>query len=93
MAREEVPPQKWHTLTQALGASSDLLPELYHVDLKEEDSLLLCSDGLTDMLADEEILKIVQKHNDKVDKTVNALVKAANKKGGRDNISVVLMRV
>jgi len=93
MTEEQVPPQKWHTLTQALGASSDLLPELHHVDLKEGDTLLLCSDGLTDMLADEEILKIVQKYNDKVEKTVNSLIKAANRKGGRDNISVVLVRV
>lgn len=93
MTREKVPPQKWHTLTQALGASPDLVPEVHQIDLREGDTLLLCSDGLTDMLSDEEILKIVQKCNGNVEKAANGLVKAANKKGGRDNISVVLVRI
>jgi PPM family protein phosphatase len=93
MTREKVPPQKWHTLTQALGASPDLVPEIHQMDLKEGDTLLLCSDGLTDMLSDQEILEIVKKYNSNVEKAANALVKAANKHGGRDNISIVLVRI
>jgi protein phosphatase len=92
MRREEVPPQKWHTLTQAVGVSENIVPELKHVEIKPGDLLLLCSDGLTDMLSDEEIEKIIQKHRDDMDAGVEALVKGANNKGGKDNISVILVK-
>lgn len=90
IAREEVPPQSWHILTQAVGVTNKITPELKKVKLKEDDMLLLCSDGLTDMLSDKEIKKIVRKYL--FDKTAITLVKEANKKGGKDNISVVLMK-
>jgi serine/threonine protein phosphatase PrpC len=91
MRREEVPPQKWHTLTQAVGVSDDLVPELQTVEMKRGDYLLLCTDGLTDMLSDEEIEKIILERGDDANKTVDALIEEANRKGGRDNISVVLI--
>lgn len=92
MKREQVPHQKWHTLTQAVGVSESIVPEIKHVEFKTGDLLLLCSDGLTDMLSDEEIEEIVQKHRNDINKAADALIEEANHKGGRDNISVVLVK-
>lgn len=92
MKREDVPPQKWHTLTQAVGVSDNLVPELNQVELNDGDFLLLCSDGLTNMLSDDEIFKIARKHGDDIGKTVGVLIKEANNKGGNDNIAVVLVK-
>ena len=77
MGQEEVPPQKWHTLTQAVGVSENLVPDINRIDLRDRDFLLLCSDGLTDMLNEEEILDIVMKHRSKPDKAVDTLIKKA----------------
>ena len=66
------------------------------VDLAEQpvlsgDRLLLCSDGLSDLLEDEEILAILLEHADDPDKTCQALVDQANSKGGDDNITALLV--
>lgn len=87
----QVHPQQWHTLTQAVGPTENLVPEINHVEVYPGDFLLLCSDGLTDMLSDEEIRKLVQKYGDDVSQAVEGLVKEANRNGGEDNISVVLI--
>lgn len=92
MKREEVPLQKWHTLTQAVGTSDHLVPERNQIALQAGDLFLLCSDGLTDMLTDEEIEGTIQQHKDHLDKAADALIEEANNKGGRDNISVVLVQ-
>jgi protein phosphatase len=92
MTREQVPPQKWHTLTQAVGVSKDLAPELNPIDLLECDILLLCSDGLTDMLTDMEIKDIVYEFKDSLSRVASNLIKEANKKGGKDNISAMLIK-
>jgi serine/threonine protein phosphatase PrpC len=67
------------------------------VDLAEEpvlpeDFLLLCSDGLSDLLEDEEILAIVREHADDLEKACQALVDQANLKGGDDNITAMLIQ-
>jgi len=89
----KIPAQASHVLTQAVGVSSAIVPELKEIRLMQEDVMLLCSDGLTDMLKDHEIKSIVEKYRHKdFNKTAPALVRAANYRGGRDNISVVLMK-
>jgi serine/threonine protein phosphatase PrpC len=93
MAREDVPPQKFHTLTQAVGTADHLVPEQLTIDLKEGDYLLLCSDGLTDMLSDDQIKEVIIRYGDDLDEAVKMLIKEANNKGGRDNITVVLVRI
>lgn len=82
-----------HILTQAVGESETLVPELKQVKLKTGDILLLCSDGLTDMLSDKEIESIIQKHKDELPMATDNLIKKANDKGGIDNISVILIKV
>ena len=58
--------------------------------LADGDMILMCTDGLTNMLEDEEIRMILEGSRDMVEKA-QALVEAANEKGGRDNISVILI--
>ena len=61
-------------------------------DLQAGDTVLLCSDGLTNMLDDHAILEIVTRHDGHLEKTCDQLVDGANARGGRDNISAVLLR-
>ncbi|MDE6129467.1 MAG: SpoIIE family protein phosphatase, partial [Lachnospiraceae bacterium] len=64
--------------------------DFFHVSLSKGDIVLMCSDGLTNMLDDEEIRMILNGQRDIVEKA-EQLVKAANNNGGRDNITVVLI--
>jgi PPM family protein phosphatase len=81
-----------HMITRALG-----LRETVEVDLIEEpavagDVILLCSDGLSDLLEDEEIQTSVQEHAADLEQACQALVDRANYKGGDDNVTTLLIR-
>jgi PPM family protein phosphatase len=138
MTREQVPAQQWHSLTQAVGVGDYPVPDKITVELKPGDVLLLCSDGLTDMLPDDEIAAILSPSplsspsrgedgsksalplskdasnispplrggdegeddvcgftyglTSNINEIAESLVTEANNKGGRDNISVVLVQ-
>jgi len=77
-------------ITRAIGAGDAVEPDFFTVEVKEGDMVLMCSDGLTNMLEDEEIRMILSGARDIVEKAYR-LVEAANENGGRDNISVVLI--
>lgn len=77
-------------ITRAVGVKEKVAADFFEVDLTKGDKLLLCSDGLTNMLRDEEIYQIIQ-NNKELEQAVKALVDAANENGGRDNIAVVLV--
>lgn len=77
-------------ITRAVGVTYAVLADFYEVELKEGDIVLLCSDGLSNMLEDEEIRMIVNAQRDIMEKA-EALVRAANQNGGRDNISLILI--
>ncbi len=77
-------------ITRAVGAKSDIQTDIYVVELKPGDLLLMCSDGLSNMLEDEEMRMIIKRQRDIVE-MAEELVKAANENGGKDNISVVLI--
>lgn len=81
-----------NVITRALGTSKMVSTDFFEVSLEEGDTVLLCSDGLTNMLEDEEILEIVSKFHKKLDKMGKELIKAANANGGKDNIAVVLIQ-
>lgn len=81
---------KKNIITRAVGAGQKIEIDFFTVDLAEGESVLMCSDGLTNMLEDEEIRMIMQGQRDVVER-VQALVEEANKRGGMDNISVVLI--
>jgi len=77
-------------ITRAVGANDTVEPDFFTVALSEGDMVLMCSDGLTNMLEDEEIRMRLSGARDIVEKTLE-LVEAANENGGKDNISVILM--
>lgn len=80
-----------HVVTKVLGSEQPVEPEIISMALIEGDFLLLCTDGLTDMVTDEEIRDIILK-NDKLGAICDGLVSSANEKGGKDNITVLLIR-
>jgi PPM family protein phosphatase len=79
-----------HGLTEALGVTDEVEVHLAIWPWETEACLLLCSDGLTDMIEDEEVLAIVESTSDP-QQACNNLVAAANREGGEDNISVILV--
>ncbi len=79
-------------VTRALGAGPDVEIDTLELELAGGDKLVLCSDGLTAVLSDEEILDFVRRSRD-LDATAQALVDEANARGGPDNITVVLVDV
>jgi len=80
-----------HVITRAIGMSADIHCDCTVEDLMEKDIFLLCSDGLSGMLDDPEILKIIMEE-DNIGECCERLVKMANQKGGNDNITAVLVK-
>lgn len=79
-------------ITRALGVDESVEVETYQVDLRPDDRLLLCSDGLTSMLRDEEIARVLREEDDP-QAAAERLVEAANRAGGEDNITVLVVDV
>ena len=80
-----------HVLTKALGIDQQARPTVKTFQLEPTDILLLCSDGLTKMLTDQEIQALLLKDTPHLDHICNRLVKTANRLGGEDNTTVVLI--
>src|SRR5437763_4938259 len=80
-----------NVILQALGAQNELTPATARIQLRDGDTLLLCSDGLSGKLKNEEIRQIVSEAGE-LGAACSALVQAANDRGGEDNITVVLAR-
>ncbi len=78
-------------ITRAVGAEEKVKPDFFRVELKEGDMVLMCTDGLTNMLEDEEIRMALDGARDLVEQA-ETLVRRANENGGRDNISVILIQ-
>lgn len=81
-----------HILTNALGISGDLAVDVQEIWVEHGDIFLLCSDGLTNMLEDEDILSTVLASGGDPSIICNRLVDLANQRGGEDNISVIVIR-
>jgi len=76
-------------ITRALGTDPDVDVDTFAVDARQGDVFVLCSDGLTDMIADEEIGEVLSSRRERLDDAAKELVRRANKAGGQDNITVV----
>jgi serine/threonine protein phosphatase PrpC len=76
-------------ITRALGTDPDVDFDTFAVEPRAGDLFLLCSDGLTTMVDDQTILSLVEERRADLDKLVKSLIRAANKGGGEDNITVV----
>lgn len=83
-------PEK-NIITRALGIADDVVTDFFEIELQENDKILLCSDGLTNMLEDDEIKEIVFENEENPKAAVDKLIDRANYYGGKDNISVVLV--
>ncbi|PYQ14576.1 MAG: Stp1/IreP family PP2C-type Ser/Thr phosphatase [Acidobacteria bacterium] len=81
-----------NVVTRALGGKTDLQVDMKVQKIETGDLLLLCSDGLTTMMGDEEIAGLVSEAKGDVEKAARSLVVAANAKGGEDNITVVILK-
>ncbi|WP_432732514.1 Stp1/IreP family PP2C-type Ser/Thr phosphatase [Jeongeupia wiesaeckerbachi] len=80
-------------LTRAMGIDTEVDADLSEFDAEPDDLYLLCSDGLTDMVADAQITDILLTLKDNASLAAMQLVQAANHRGGHDNISVILAAV
>ncbi len=81
-----------HVLTRAVGTQKSVKPQVQSFPVHPKDCYLLCSDGLTNHVSDDEILKIMSGKGDLQSKT-ESFVKKAKARGGSDNITVVLIEV
>lgn len=79
-------------ITRSVGFQRDVDADLLVRDLEAGDVYLLCSDGLSNLVTDKEMLKIINKNKD-LNTACQQLVEAAKREGGDDNISVILVRV
>ena len=83
---------KKNIITRAVGVGPTVEPDFFEEELKAGDKILMCSDGLSNMLEDEELRKIVDSVGSLEDKA-KLMIDAANGNGGKDNISVVLIEI
>jgi protein phosphatase len=79
-------------ITRALGPEPDVQVDTYTLTGREGDLFLICSDGLTSMISDDELGSILRS-SDTLDEAAESLVRAANQSGGKDNITVVMFRL
>ena len=80
-------------VTRALGVEGNVEVEIQEVEVEKGDYYLLCSDGLPDMVEDEDIHLTISTFDSNIDTIGEQLVRLTNDNGGRDNVSVILVRV
>ncbi|GJL54157.1 MAG: serine/threonine phosphatase [Nitrospirales bacterium] len=80
-----------NVLTQGLGIESTVEPSVQTLSLHPTDKILLCSDGLTKMMTDDEFFTVIRQHNHSLKEACQQLIEKANQLGGKDNITVVLV--
>ncbi|MFZ3017361.1 MAG: Stp1/IreP family PP2C-type Ser/Thr phosphatase [Gallionella sp.] len=80
-------------VTRAVGIDADVVPEIHVHDVQLGDIYLLCSDGLNDMMEDEDIQSTLYAMQGNLPLAAEQLIQQANDNGGRDNVSVILVKV
>jgi serine/threonine protein phosphatase PrpC len=81
-----------NVITRALGGALQVTPDASEIATKPGDVFLLCSDGLTGMVPETEILRLVTSSNGDMAKACQQLIDAANERGGLDNVTAVLVK-
>ena len=87
-----VHPQR-NCITRAVGTDRNVVSDGLIVRVKENDTIVMCSDGLNTMLEDREILDIAGNRSLAIEERVNMLIDTANNNGGKDNISAVVIDI
>ncbi len=80
-------------VTRAVGIDAEVIPEIHLHDVEVGDVYLLCSDGLNDMVEDEDIESVLYGMQGNLPLAAEQLIQIANDNGGRDNVSVILVKV
>jgi protein phosphatase len=80
-------------ITRAVGTDPDVDVDAFTIEAEEGDVFLICSDGLTDMVSDVDILELIDRNRGDLEKAVRSLVQFANREGGEDNITAVAFRI
>jgi PPM family protein phosphatase len=88
----ETHPQR-SVITRALGSDPDVDVDAFSIPAREGDLFMICSDGLTSMVDDDLILRTVEKNRGDLRRAAKALISAANKRGGEDNITVIFFEI
>ena len=88
----EAHPQR-SVITRAVGTDPDVDVDTFTIEGRPGDLFLLCSDGLTDMVGDDEILRTIGDHRADLEAAAKTLVKKANRGGGVDNITVLFFEI
>jgi len=81
-----------NVITRCVGSNGDVVPDLYIGTLEAGDLLLLASDGLTGMMEDEDLLALLEEGGS-LEEQVDRLIAEANRRGGLDNITVILVQI
>lgn len=90
---QEASVHPWHhMLTKSLGSASVAEPDCSVHPLRADDWILLCTDGLTNMLEDRQILEVLSSSGASAERACDALIAEANRRGGQDNTTVLLVR-
>jgi protein phosphatase len=82
-----------NVVTRALGGPQDPVVDIDEEPLLSDDILLLCTDGLSGVISDEDILSVVTRYGTDLEGAARELIQQANDHGGPDNITVVLVRI
>jgi protein phosphatase len=88
----ETHPQR-SVITRAVGTDPDVDVDSFTIDAQDGDIFVICSDGLTDMVDDDDILDVIEENLRDLDRAARELVGAANRGGGEDNITVVAFEI
>lgn len=83
-------PQK-NVLVKALGCDRDIMPDVFTKGFVKGDIILMCSDGLTNMIEDKDIYEIIMKNTSDLKMACKMLIDTANKNGGVDNVSAIII--
>ncbi len=78
-------------ITRSVGVQEDIAIDTFYVDLRVNDLFLLCTDGLSNMIADDELIKIITNYQSY--QTLKTLIETANAHGGDDNITLILVKI
>ena len=84
--------ERKNVIIRALGADTTVEPDFFQVDLKVDDVLICCSDGLYDELTSEEIVEVIERC-ESMSELAKQLIERANEHGGRDNITIISLKV
>ena len=84
-------PEK-NIITRAMGSRNEAVPDFFEISLSEGDRVLLCSDGLSNMVENDELRDILRE-NEAPEAAADALIERANYYGGNDNISAVVIAI